>query len=308
MDEATSLDGYLFDRHTRPRSESPIEEPPRGRDVKLTAADGAPLAGSVWDARGPSRGAVVVASATGVRRRYYAPFAAWLSGRGFSVLTFDYRGIGGSRTKQARARASMSDWGERDLPAAIEWAARELGGDQVSVVGHSVGGQLVGLLPDPSPIRALVTVGSQSGDFRLWPAPSRYKMAMLWYGVAPSVTKAVGFLPGVLGVGEDLPAGVALQWARWCRRPGYLGGGSRGEARRAGFARVRAPILAFGFDDDDYAPPAAVDALLALFSNADVRRRQIGRDEARVGHFGFFRERHRDLWREAAAFLEGHAD
>jgi predicted alpha/beta hydrolase len=69
-------------------------------------------------------------------------------------------------------------------------------------------------------------------------------------------------------------------------------------------------VLAFGFDDDDYAPPAAVDALLSLYDNARVTRRQVSRAEARVGHFGFFRERFRaTFWEEAAAFLAAaHAD
>lgn len=107
---------------------------------------------------------------------------------------------------------------------------------RVAVVGHSVGGQLVGLLPDASRISALVTIGAQSGDWRLWPLPTRLAMAVLWYGLVPGVTHAVGYLPGSLGIGEDLPAGVALEWARWCRTPGYLAGGGFGHF---GFFRER---------------------------------------------------------------------
>jgi predicted alpha/beta hydrolase len=198
----------------------------------------------------------------------------------------------------------MHDWGERDLAYVLVWAAASLGdGSRAAIVGHSVGGQLVGLLPDPARVSALVTVGAQSGDYRLWPLPARLAMAVVWYGVVPGVTHAVGYLPGALGIGEDLPAGVALEWARWCRTPGYLVG-EDGAARREGFAKLDAPVLALGFDDDVYAPLAAIDALHALYVRARVERRQLGRSDGRFGHFGFFRKRHRALWRDVATFLD----
>jgi predicted alpha/beta hydrolase len=305
VDEAESLEEYLFNRHLRRGSPAndPREEPPPGRELRVITDDGISLAATVWDpAQRARRRVVVIASATGVLRGYYAPFAAWLSLRGFAVVTFDYRGMGDSRG--AASAPALHDWGERDLASIVAWAASELGdGRHVAIVGHSVGGQLVGLLPDPARISALVTIGAQSGDFRLWPLPTRLAMAVLWYGIVPGVTHAVGYLPGSLGIGEDLPAGVALEWARWCRTPGYLAGGDGG-ARREGFAKVDAPVLAFGFDDDIYAPRAAIDALLDLYVRARIERRQLGRSEGRFGHFGFFRKRHRALWADVAAFLD----
>lgn len=307
MDERAALETWLYDRHRR--KELDAEARTRRRAVLVPATDGVMLGATVHapsDAATDPRRVVAIASATGVKRRYYAPFADFLAARGFRVVTFDYRGIGGS--KAAGGRAEMHEWGERDLAGVVAWAAASLGDGRVSVVGHSVGGQLVGLLPEPARLRALVTVASQSGDYRLWPLPSRLAMALLWYGVVPGVTRTVGYLPGSLGVGEDLPRGVALEWARWCRTPGYLAGGDDGDARREAFALVDAPLLAFGFDDDTYAPRPAVDALLSLYTRARVERRQIPRGRRRMGHFGFFRRRAAELWRETAEFLERHAD
>lgn len=316
MDDAAALDAYLFQRHERPL----VEPPPRkrrerGKDVELRAADGVSLAGTLYEPRGEAiaraerRLPVVISSATGVKRRYYTAFASWLASEGFRVLTFDYRGIGGSRAPGAGWHgAAMSAWGEQDLAGVVEHAANELGGGRAAVLGHSVGGQLLGLLPESTQarIQVAVNVASGSGDFRLWPSSVRWQMALLWYGVIPSVTRVVGYLPGKLGIGEDLPPGVALEWAKWCRTPGYLVGGPNAP-RRAGFARFDAPVLAFGFEDDAYAPPEAVDALLSLYSSARIHERRVPRTEARVGHFGFFRERHRErFWREAATFLHEH--
>jgi predicted alpha/beta hydrolase len=312
MDENAELDEYLFrpDRRAELDREaaSPAPADP-GEPTILHAKDGAALAASVYRGHGSARvarPAVVIASATGVRRGYYAAFASFLASRGQDVVTFDYRGIGDSR--RAARKPKMHDWGEKDLAAVVEHASVALGErrGRVDVIGHSVGGQIVGLLPEAeiASVRRFVMVAAQSGDYRLWPLPSRLAMAALWYGVVPGVTRAVGYLPGSLGIGEDLPPGVALEWAAWCRTPGYLVGGP-GAPRKAGFARLRADALAFGFDDDPYAPPAAIDALVALYENASIDRVHVTRSEVGpIGHFGFFRDRFRKgLWDHAARFL-----
>lgn len=308
-DENAALDEYLFRPHLRDeldRGPAPAEP---GEMMVISAKDGAALAATVHRGRTAAangRPAVVIASATGVRRGHYASFAAFLAERGHDVVTFDYRGIADSR--RAARKPKMHDWGEKDLAGVIEHASVTLGArrGKVDVIGHSVGGQIVGLLPEPEmgSVRRFVAVAAQSGDYRLWPLPSRLAMAALWYGVVPGVTRAVGYLPGSLGIGEDLPPGVALEWAAWCRTPGYLVGGP-GAPRKAGFARLRAETLAFGFDDDPYAPPAAVDALLSLYENASIERKHVTRAEVGpIGHFGFFRDRfRRNLWDHAARFL-----
>jgi predicted alpha/beta hydrolase len=310
MDETRDLDTYLYDRESRPRLEhAPRAERSRklGRDVVVPALDGRPLAGTLFESPG-SRRVTLVAGATGVKRGYYARFAAFLASQGSTTLTFDYRGIGGSRDGHpAESSAAMHEWGELDIAGAAAWAESALDVPRVSVVTHSVGGQLLGLVDRPERIERVVMIGSQSGEVWLWPSLARWRMAALMYGMIPGVTRAVGYLPGALGIGEDLPPGVALEWARWCRTPGYLVADGGDERRRA-YARLGADVLAFGFDDDPYAPPAAVDALVAFYPNANVTRRQVSRAEARVGHFGFFRERFASsLWREAAAFLQAKA-
>lgn len=311
--ELESLESFLFYRHERPLVDRSILDAPRplGRETRIQAKDGYVLAASIFDPpeelAQPSR-VLVVASATGVKRSYYAPFAAWMASRGTRVLTFDYRGIGGSRPKDGLAAfdASLVDWVTLDLANVVEHGAKTFGDGRVSLLGHSVGGQLVGLLPDPALLRAVVMVGSQSGDYRLWPTlTDRVRYSALWYALVPSIASTLGYLPGSLGIGEDLPGGVAREWAKWCRTPGYMVGGEDGRARRELYRRLEAPLLAFGFDDDAYAPPAAVDALLSLYERATITRRQVTRREARVGHFGFFRDRFRaTFWNEAAAFLE----
>jgi predicted alpha/beta hydrolase len=272
--------------------------------LRLTAADGYALSGRVFGARkqGP---VLVINGATGVHQRYYARFAEWAADRDATVLTWDYRGIGESRPYRLQGfTGTMSDWGRHDFEGVLRFVQREWSGRQIVALGHSVGGQLIGQAASNPLLSRVVTVGSQFGSWNLWPRPRRWAMAGLWYGVMPAVTRAMGYFPGSLGIGADLPKEVALEWARWCRSPEYfLAHGVSGE----GYARLSVPLLSFSFSDDTFAPKAAVDALHALYANAQLERRHFSPRELAVkavGHFGFFRESFREtLWEQLGAFV-----
>jgi predicted alpha/beta hydrolase len=269
-------------------------------EVTLTAADGYPLGATVF---GSGDKAVLVMPATGVPQSYYAKFAAYLAERGFTALTFDYRGIGRSRATHAKqVKARMQDWALLDAAAAI----RFLSSKQLRVVGHSFGGQALGLLPDPERIASALLVGSQSGYWRNWPVSGRLWMWPVTHVALPGVATLLGYFPGSrLGFGEDLPKGVALQWASWCRHPRYLVGALGVEET---YARVVTRVRAYAIADDPFAPYGAVQALSALYPNTRWETRRVAPGDVgakSLGHFGFFRERFRDsLWREAADWLE----
>jgi predicted alpha/beta hydrolase len=130
-------------------------------------------------------------------------------------------------------------------------------------------------------------------------------LLMIWRGLVPAATAAYGYLPGKLGLGHDLPSGVAREWARWCSQPGYLL--SEHPAARARFAHFLKPVRLYSFTDDEYAPRRAVEELASLFVNAPIDSRRLEpRDLGveKIGHFGFFRPRlERTLWSEALEFL-----
>src|SRR5918997_3735981 len=115
-------------------------------DLDIPAADGFSLAATLFgDDGGSAERVVLVAPATGVRRRLYRAFAEFLAGEGFDVVTWDWRGTGDSRPPSLRGvEATMRDWGQRDLAGVIDWAATRYAAARLSVVGHSFGGQAVG--------------------------------------------------------------------------------------------------------------------------------------------------------------------
>jgi predicted alpha/beta hydrolase len=270
----------------------------------LTAKDGYRLSATLYG-EGSDR-AVLILPATGVPQGYYAKFAAWLAGEGFQVLTFDYRGIGRSLNGSVRrVEARMRDWALLDAAAAVQRLDRF---SKILVVGHSFGGQALGLLPGPERIAAALVVGSQSGYWRNWPPLGRAWMWPVTHFLLPGVSRLLGYFPGSrLGFGEDLPKGVAIEWASWCRNPTYLVGALRVEDA---YARFAAPLRAYAFSDDPFAPLHAVHKLLELYPKARGEVRAMAPQDLgvrRIGHFGFFREQFRDtLWPEACEWLARH--
>ena len=271
--------------------------------VSLPATDGYRLAASHFAPveEGPVR-VVLLAPATGVRRGLYRPLAAFLAGRGAAVVTWDWRGTGASRPASLRGfPATMRDWADRDFEGAVRWATAAHPGLPLHVIGHSFGGQALGFVPGVAAAASFVTLAAQSGYVGHWPLRLRLPLYGLWYLLLPALVRVLGYFPSHrLGFGEDLPGGVALEWAAWCRRPAYHDGW-------AGFRQLVAPVLGFSFEDDPIAPRRAVDVLHAAFGGRVVRRHLAPRDLGvpRLGHFEFLRPGVAPgVWEEIAAWIE----
>lgn len=274
--------------------------------VQIPLPEGGPLVGEVLHAASPV-GAVLIGSAMGVKRSYYGAFCQYLAEQGFTTLCFDYRGIGDS----AGQPEALHGWGEVDLPAAAAFLRAATPGLPQLYVAHSVGGQLMGLLP-PDTFRAALFVGSQSGYWGNWSGLPRLGMAALWHLGIPVVVPLAGRLPmRALGQGEDIPAPVALEWARWGRHPDYIGR-YLSERGIAGHHAWRAPIRSIAITDDTYAPPETVAALGQLYDHAAFEVVRLAPQDVglkAIGHFGFFRRAVGPaLWPAVVAWLREHAE
>jgi predicted alpha/beta hydrolase len=280
---------------------------PKSSARTIRTPDGFDLVATVFESSDAVRATIVIHGATATPQRYYRHFAKYAAWRGYRVVTYDYRGIGASRPNELRGfEATMTDWAKRDARAVIDRVIRDYPGPRFSI-GHSFGGQLIGLIDDAHEVDAAILVSAQVGYYGHWPARDRPRLAATWYGLVPVVTSVVGYMPGSFGLGVDLPKGVAREWARWCRSPGYLTVDHDDAVDR--FARFTAPTRAYSFTDDDIGPGGAVDALLDLMTGADIEHMRLSPDDLgveRLGHFGFFRKAHADLlWRDALAYLDG---
>jgi predicted alpha/beta hydrolase len=271
--------------------------------VRIAARhDGFALGGELFLPEGPPGAAALIAPAMAVRARFYAPFAGYLAEQGVAALTLDYRGIGSSRPSGPLREfsASFHDWAERDLGGGLDLLAQRFAGLPLHWVGHSAGGQLMGLLPG-APVRSALFVASQHGYWKNWSGLGRAAMAAFWYGLLPASTALAGYLPmRAFRQGENVPAGVAREWAQWGRHPRYIGSyaAPRGGL---GFASYRGPLRSLALADDPYAPVKSVEELLALYTGARTELRVLRPNGSPIGHFGFFKQP--ALWEEEVRWL-----
>lgn len=269
---------------------------------KVAAADGTALGARYFAPPGAPRAAVLVAPAMGVGQNYYRPFAAWLAAQGYAAVTFDYRGMGLSRPHRLRGfAATLFDWARLDCAAMVEAAAAQAPGRPLIWIGHSLGGQIVPLVPNRARLAKIVTIATGSGYWREYAPPLRRRAWWLWFVAVPAATRLYGYFPGrrLRKVG-DLPRGVVEQWRRWCLHPDYAVG-VEGEAVRALYAAVRTPIVSLSFADDEFMSLRNIESLHGFYANAPRKMTRIApRDigQKRIGHFGFFRAaQEQALWR-----------
>jgi predicted alpha/beta hydrolase len=266
----------------------------------VAAADGRPLAATFYEPAGQARAAVLMVPAMGVSQRYYAPFAEWLAARGFRVATFDYRGMGASRSGNLRGfRANILDWARLDCAAMVDALSVRSPALPLYWIGHSLGGQILPFVPNRERIAKMVTIGTGSGYWRENASPLRRRAWFLWYFVAPLAVRLFGYFPGRrLRMVGDLPRGVIEQWRRWCLDPEYAVGVESGARDR--YAEVRTPIVSISFEDDEFMSARNTESIHGFYVNAPRRMKRIAPREAglrRIGHFGFFRPEHEGpLW------------
>jgi predicted alpha/beta hydrolase len=237
----------------------------------------------------------------GVAQKFYARFAEWLATQGYLAITFDYRGVGLSAPRSLRGfHINIVDWARQDCAAIIDFAKARLPGAPLYWVGHSLGGQLLGLIPNRHHIDRVITVATGSGYWRDMVWRTRGVVWWLWFVVVPVSLRLLGYFPGkrLRKVG-NLPSGVMAQWRRWCLSPEYLAS-VEGEEVRAAYAAVRTPMLSLSFTDDEMMSDRSIHILHGLYVSAPVEYRRIAPSDIgarHIGHFGFFRPQfERTLW------------
>jgi predicted alpha/beta hydrolase len=189
------------------------------------------------------------------------------------------------------------------MTAMVDWITSELAPRRLFVAGHSFGGQTVGMLGNAHRIDAVIGVSAQSGHWAVQGGSEPLKVRIIVTLLIPLLARVFGYFPwSRFAPGEDLPKGVALEWASWCRSPNYLlDDESLPLGRYASFA---APMLAYSIDDDDWGTRRAVDDMMRAYPN--VTRRHVRPSDyglARLQHMGWFREGSEVLWQEAIEWL-----
>lgn len=235
---------------------------------------------------------VIIASAMGVKQEFYQNFAQFLANSGVSVLTFDYSGIGHSLYGPIKnLQVNAADWGRNDLEQVIQYAQFSYPKAKHIIIGHSIGGQLIGLAKSSYKLDKIILVSSQSGFWKYWEGLDRLKMFFKLFILLPLIVNITGYLrtKGINRL-ENIPKNVATQWRKWCLCSDYLLGDKNITTY---YSDIHVKISAYSIKDDKLAPFASVRALLNFYGGKD--KKVIKLDPAdyglsEIGHFGVFKK------------------
>ena len=275
--------------------------------VEINTADGYQLVASEFKPSNNNGRVVIINGATGVLRKYYQAYAEFLCARGFTIITYDYRGIGDSKQASVNAKpASMMHWGQLDMDAVLTWTQACYPAMKISGVGHSIGGQLLGITPNNNRYESFLNIAAQQIHWKNWERKDQPLSVLFFYCVLPlfySVNK--GLPKWVLGA-EYLPQQVIRDWSRFGRKPFYTD--EQGNELHDGYHQYKGNMRFYAMADDNrFAPPSCVKALQRHFKNATsdmvvIDPKQVGMKS--IDHFGFFkRSMAESVWQDTSDWL-----
>ncbi len=274
--------------------------------IGIETSDGRQLSARWWQGDQAAQRSVVFIPALAAPQEYLNFFAAFLAQRGWGVLTFDYRSVGGSRDSDSDASVTLDDWVNLDLPAAVSELKRRANPKFLCAIAHSIGGQLIGQSPIRREIDGALLIAAQRGRPKFYKGVSRLRIEYA-YAVFPALIGLLGRLPvSSLTLPTECSGRAIRQWVSWGRSGVFTE--SEGANVESRFADYSKPLTAVTIaDDEHYAPAEAVEALTVMYANADLRREIIRPQDYEVdavGHFGFFhRQAPRRLWEQAEKWL-----
>lgn len=267
-----------------------------GRSLELTCSDGYKLDAIIYEPDETASGIIIFQGGTAIRKEFYTNFCRFLAANGFIVLSYDYRGVGGSRGKSLRGMpASLMDWGQLDMKAAISYAIDNHSQLPCILIGHSIGTQLIGFAENNNHLRAVIGIGSSTGTW--WKMKRVFSVSafLLWYVINPVLTPLFGYAPlKRLRIMEDLPRNVINQWSKWCRSEFYFGDHLGRSIPHESFHALRVPFIVHYFKDDPIATDKTVTDLMALYRGTRTRmikHRAKDYQAKKVGHFKIFSRR-----------------
>ncbi|MFS4493774.1 serine aminopeptidase domain-containing protein [Maribacter sp. 2308TA10-17] len=267
------------------------------KEFKIQTANGDTVAVSKFFAKNPSKHTLVISSATGVLQKYYSKFALFCANNGIIVYTFDYSGIGksiSSTEELKRHTGNLKNWGQQDQAAIVSLAKKENPDTNLTLMTHSIGGQILGFNPNYDLIDKVLMVASQGGYWNDFKGLHKLKMWLFWYFLIPVSTPIFGYLPTKkLGFFENLPKNVVYEWATWGKKKEYM---MQFENETYLFDEIKIPILSWSFPKDSYAPIKTVDWLVKQYKNAQITRMHYPEEKQKQpGHFGFFKSEFKEL-------------
>lgn len=274
------------------------------KELILNTSDHIPLSVKVFEPQISNGKLLLINSATGVKQQIYFSFAKYFAEKGFTVITYDYRGIGESKpTKMRGFNASMRIWGIIDFKTITDFIQNEYPDYTQFCLGHSVGALILGMNDSSKNFEKFIFVGTQDayiGNLTFTVAGT----ALLGFGIAlPAMTHFFGYFPAHrFGLGESLPKGVAFDWQTL-----ILNKKSTSKLYEKIGENISKELSQKTFiihaEDDTWVTQKGMKNLLKnVYPNLKTTYREIKISESEkeeIGHVNFFRSYNKKLWKIA---------
>ncbi len=272
------------------------------KEITLKTVDGVQLAAKIFEPEASNRKLFLINSATGVKQQVYFSFAKYLAENGFTVITYDYRGVNESKPEKLKGfNASMRLWGTLDFKTLTDFIKENYNDYRKFCLGHSVGALILGMNKDSAIFEKFIFVATQNSYLRNLP----WKIAVtafFGFGIAlPVSTGLCGYFPAqFFGLGETLPKGVAYDW-------------------RTLIFNKKSTVRLFETVDHDYSKSLTQEAFIihaeddpwitmkgmeSLMQNGYPNLKKTYREikvsespKKEIGHINFFRNFNKNLWK-----------
>ena len=280
--------------------------------VTIFTSDNFQLKGLLFESNQSLKGAIVLNVGLGIPKEYYKPYASFLADSGYSCLIFDYRGIGESiGDSQQEHSVNLRNWGLIDMVGALDFLKYKYPDKKLYLFGHSIGGQLVGLMKNHHLIEQIIMIAATNGYWKLFNFPLNLLSAFMWYVHIPITTRLFGYLPKSLTYrGVSIAKGVALEWAAWSRNRNYIAAFFGKTISQEYYREITQKIDVIWFTDDQIVTPKTLDGILDYYPNASITKHPINPKIyglKRVGHSGFFSPKFgKKFWALPLQFIEGN--
>lgn len=278
------------------------------RSFRLSTPDKFPLAVTTFlpTSSADVKATVVFANATGVQGRFYHSVAHWLATQGVAAYTFDYRfsGLSFPLNRDPERLAQDEDyfeealrecppdtdltgtWSRVDLASIVQFAYASYPHVDLTVIGHSLGGHLMIVLPPShvygpvAKVKRLLNVCGGNAFVQNQNDPEAAE-----FGFLEIVVKAMAedklFRASNLGLGYDLPFGPGMEWIEWYFHPHFAF--NRPENLKLARGLKGVPLLYVGFEDDDKIGKNMMEKYLGMMDHSDGLKRSLWIDPAKKG-------------------------
>lgn len=273
------------------------------QELFLKTTDQYSIAVKIFEPKNSTGKLLLINSATGVKQQIYFSFAKYFAENGFTVITYDYRGIGESKPEIMKGfDATMRIWGTEDFKTVTNFIKENYPAHRKFCLGHSVGALILGMNQDAAIFEKFIFVTTQ--DAYIGNLTWNVALAgLLGFGIAvPFSTELFGYFPAHrFGLGESLPKGVAYDWRTLILNKKSTSRLYEKIERDYSKNLTQETFIIYAEDDPWVTMKGMENLMNNVYPNLKKTYRKVLVSESpkEIGHVNFFRSFNKSLWKIA---------